>query len=355
MQTDEDTNVVRKDTATNLSSHDTKLTDCDTSNNLQTNVKKISYKYVAPIENYYYKYVMSPLCNKAVEYVPQWVHPNVLTLIGLLCSSLSMLLVVNDLKFFGVFAGLFWLLYDLFDNMDGKHARRTNKSSLLGELLDHICDSYSAVFAFIITNHILRVPFGFQTLWFLTVTAIYYCDHWQACFTKKLTAGNKFFGTNEVNLCLSINIILWGFGVKLPWYLVFMTASAYLIYFSREHLVHRLDYYPFIQYSVLSFVIVTFFEISLFNGSLLHLAPYYSTLVTSVIFVKNDHGISPDNVNFVVMGTFLQLMQLPQLIIALNILYLLMKTDSETFRTIEHFFTQTRDNLVLRLSVSENK
>jgi phosphatidylglycerophosphate synthase len=42
--------------------------------------------------------------------------------------------------FYSVFA---YLAYRMFDELDGKQARQTGNSSVLGMLLDHGCDSYS--------------------------------------------------------------------------------------------------------------------------------------------------------------------------------------------------------------------
>lgn len=51
-----------------------------------------------------------------------------------------------------------------FDAMDGKHARNTNRSSPLGQLMDHGCDSFSNSFQIIMTAQAHRLGHSFETV-----------------------------------------------------------------------------------------------------------------------------------------------------------------------------------------------
>jgi len=98
-----------------------------------------AYVYNAPVNSYFYYNVMSPLCLWLVTYLfPEWATPDLLTLSGFFCASVSSLAVANERW---VLAGLFWQLYCIFDNSDGKQARRLNMSSHGGEFMDHAADS----------------------------------------------------------------------------------------------------------------------------------------------------------------------------------------------------------------------
>lgn len=44
------------------------------------------------------------------------------------------------------YAAFAYFMYRLFDELDGKQARRTKNSSVLGMLLDHGCDSFACIF-----------------------------------------------------------------------------------------------------------------------------------------------------------------------------------------------------------------
>ncbi|CAD8199584.1 unnamed protein product [Paramecium octaurelia] len=109
-----------------------------------------SYRYKGTDQSLLYNYILSPLAELCLRFVPMNVAPNVLTLMGLACIILPHILyffVMGD-NFAGFIPNwLLWLtallhmLYMNFDNLDGKQARRTKNSSPLGMILDHNFDS----------------------------------------------------------------------------------------------------------------------------------------------------------------------------------------------------------------------
>ena len=82
-------------------------------------------------------------------------------------------------------------LYSTFDNVDGKQARRTNSSSPLGELFDHVCDALNCSVGAIVqvaamglgvdTWHSLIIPF-------LSIFA-FYLSTWEEYHTGTLFLG----------------------------------------------------------------------------------------------------------------------------------------------------------------------
>ncbi len=80
------------------------------------------------------------------------VNPDVLTWIALLFAVLSGIFFyfssseLELLNYFLFFAALFVFLNGLFDAIDGKVAKITNKTSLRGDFLDHALDRYADVF-----------------------------------------------------------------------------------------------------------------------------------------------------------------------------------------------------------------
>eukprot|EP00915_Cephaloidophora_sp_WS-2016_P002653 GHVH01003586.1.p1 GENE.GHVH01003586.1~~GHVH01003586.1.p1 ORF type:complete len:416 (-),score=44.31 GHVH01003586.1:104-1351(-) len=99
----------------------------------------LKYSYRPPINSHFYYNVLSPLCQKLVEYVfPDAATPDLLTLTGFACGCASTWLVKNN---YFLLAGVFWQLYCIFDNCDGKQARRLGLSSHGGEFMDHATDS----------------------------------------------------------------------------------------------------------------------------------------------------------------------------------------------------------------------
>ncbi|KFM77851.1 Ethanolaminephosphotransferase 1, partial [Stegodyphus mimosarum] len=122
-----------------------------------------NYKYSAIDTNPLSNYVMHPFWNQVVKLVPTWLAPNVLTFTGFLLTLLNaILLAVYDYNFCASSDSVptslpipqwVWLvcainhfLAHTLDGIDGKHARRTNSSGPLGELMDHGLDSWTALF-----------------------------------------------------------------------------------------------------------------------------------------------------------------------------------------------------------------
>lgn len=91
--------------------------------------------------------IFTPFWNYVASYVPDTVAPNILSLAGLLCilyayniSCLSISPLIYILIAFLTFS------YMTLDAIDGKHARRTNNASPLGEIFDHMCDAIGLTF-----------------------------------------------------------------------------------------------------------------------------------------------------------------------------------------------------------------
>ncbi|KAJ9609463.1 hypothetical protein H2200_005790 [Cladophialophora chaetospira] len=108
-----------------------------------------TYKYQSIDKSWISNHILRHYWNAAVELLPMWLAPNMVTLLGFFCILFNILLVrvyVPDLVgpapswvYYSFAAGL-WL-YSTMDNIDGKQARRTGTSSGLGELFDHGIDS----------------------------------------------------------------------------------------------------------------------------------------------------------------------------------------------------------------------
>ncbi|KAF5940159.1 hypothetical protein HYC85_021326 [Camellia sinensis] len=81
--------------------------------------------------------------------------------------------------------GLLLFLYQTFDAVDGKQARRTSSSSPLGELFDHGCDALACAFASLAFGS--TIMSGGTTFWFWVITAVpFYLATWEHYFTNTL-------------------------------------------------------------------------------------------------------------------------------------------------------------------------
>ncbi|XP_064510084.1 ethanolaminephosphotransferase 1-like isoform X5 [Pseudopipra pipra] len=115
------------------------------------------YKYSAVDTNPLSVYIMQPIWNKIIKIVPLWIAPNLLTFSGFVMILFNYFLISFydwDYTASGSSPGLVptWVwLFSAFttfcayalDSIDGKHARRTQSSTPLGELFDHGLDSWA--------------------------------------------------------------------------------------------------------------------------------------------------------------------------------------------------------------------
>jgi ethanolaminephosphotransferase len=117
------------------------------------NMKRFQYK--STDESCTYNKCMSPCLNKVVNYLPTWLAPNLITLLSLCFNIFAAIISFLDGGFDFSFKlksstcfiiGLFQLIYQLLDNIDGKQARRTGNSTPFGMLMDHGCDIFTNIF-----------------------------------------------------------------------------------------------------------------------------------------------------------------------------------------------------------------
>ncbi|KAM0866484.1 hypothetical protein ACQ4PT_042606 [Festuca glaucescens] len=81
--------------------------------------------------------------------------------------------------------GILLFLYQTFDAVDGKQARRTNSSSPLGELFDHGCDALACAFESLAFGSTAMC--GKATFWFWVISAVpFYFATWEHYFTNTL-------------------------------------------------------------------------------------------------------------------------------------------------------------------------
>ncbi|XP_071734644.1 choline/ethanolaminephosphotransferase 1-like isoform X1 [Rutidosis leptorrhynchoides] len=81
--------------------------------------------------------------------------------------------------------GLLLFLYQTFDAVDGKQARRTSSSSPLGELFDHGCDALACALEALAFGSTAMC--GRNTFWFWVISAVpFYGATWEHYFTNSL-------------------------------------------------------------------------------------------------------------------------------------------------------------------------
>ncbi len=99
------------------------------------NYKKYQYKSV---DNTFFTKLYKPMWCFMLNFIPSFIHPNILTLCGLASVIIGYNLITTS------YGNILWaislFMYMNFDAMDGMQARRLNKSTIIGEYLDHLGD-----------------------------------------------------------------------------------------------------------------------------------------------------------------------------------------------------------------------
>lgn len=109
------------------------------------NLEKWKYKVV---DNSISTEYLTPFWNYAVLFLPIWLAPNVVTLLGLCCTIcvFSLCVVYESSGPLSLVVVFFLFLYQTLDALDGKHARQLRNGSPIGELMDHAADNISTIF-----------------------------------------------------------------------------------------------------------------------------------------------------------------------------------------------------------------
>lgn len=155
-------------------------------------MKPQSYQYLCEDRSVLYPILKKHVWAPALPHLPEWLSPNTMTLVGSLFAwmGLAVLLVLQpeDSTWFLVPAALNFL-YLTLDNMDGMQARRSGRSSPLGEFLDHWLDAFNTglmVFGYAVA---MRTP-----AWFGVMMLALVCTAYFSCFWEQQVTGRLHFG-----------------------------------------------------------------------------------------------------------------------------------------------------------------
>ncbi|XP_055339012.1 cholinephosphotransferase 1-like [Paramacrobiotus metropolitanus] len=191
--------------------------------NSQQLLKLKEHKYSCVNNSFLDKY-LNPWWIWVELKVPVYIHANALTLVGLAVNLITTLVLVYyspDAKisapawtYMLCCTGIF--IYQTLDAIDGKHARRTNTSSPLGELFDHGCDALSTLF--VVVGICITLKLGEEPLWTIffvfSAIAIFYVAHWQTYVTGSLQFG--VFDVTEIQyVCMMLHIVTFFGGTSI--------------------------------------------------------------------------------------------------------------------------------------------
>ncbi|CAK4675910.1 hypothetical protein LEN26_020434 [Aphanomyces euteiches] len=131
-----------------------------------------TYSYKGTDNSFIYRFVLTPMNNYLMQFIPLWLAPNMITLMGLIAVIISHILVASYCPDFEgqapswvyVFAAVALFVYQTLDNLDGKQARRTGTSSPLGLLFDHGCDAINCTIGSMTMAGVAQLGTGWKTI-----------------------------------------------------------------------------------------------------------------------------------------------------------------------------------------------
>lgn len=183
-----------------------------------------AYKYQSVDKSYLSYYILNPYWTWCAKFMPSWLAPNVITLIGILAIYINVICIqiyIPDLVgpgpawlYYSCAAGLFF--YQTMDNIDGKQARATGSSSPLGELFDHGVDSLNCCLSGLILSACMGMGSTRETALcaFISCVAMY-ASTWETYHTHTLYLGYLNGPTEGIVLVVSMMAAsgIWGTGI----------------------------------------------------------------------------------------------------------------------------------------------
>lgn len=182
-----------------------------------------AYKYAGVDNSLVAKHVMQPIWTRLVNFLPLWMAPNLVTLIGFVFIILSYLvtsyyhpaILGGGPRWVYLLNAVCMFIYQTMDALDGKQARRTLSSSPLGELFDHGCDAVTTVLGAITLGSTTECDPTLLLLTMVLMMTAFYCAQWEEYYTGTLTLG--YIGVTEAQISAIIIYLLTAyFGV--PWW-----------------------------------------------------------------------------------------------------------------------------------------
>ncbi|KAA1076259.1 hypothetical protein PGT21_036406 [Puccinia graminis f. sp. tritici] len=191
-------------------------------------------QHLSRLKNYQYrsvdhspttKYILRHWWEFVAGWMPPWLAPNMITLIGLMfivVNVITVIIYIPDLKadapswvYFSFAFGLFF--YQTMDNVDGKQARKTGTSSPLGELFDHGIDSLNCVLGGLVQCAAVGTGHSLYAVFILIVACWpMYLSTWEEYHTGILYLGFVNGPTEGLLIAMAV-LLCTGFGGVQIW------------------------------------------------------------------------------------------------------------------------------------------
>ena len=260
---------------------------------------------------------MNPFWIKCASFLPYAFTPNMVTVTGLICQFLSIFIIAfYDLTFSEylspyvyVFCAFMLFMAQTLDAIDGKHARNTKRSSSLGQLMDHGCDSMDNFLFCIVLSQAFLFGNSIHTLWVqLLIQIPFYAYTLEENITGTLRTQINNMGVTEYQF-LSMGLLLLSaifgekvifleiFGIKLRIFILYcVVASAightiYLIWLDIKELNADIKRFTPL-FTMIAFIIAELFssKLNLYQNKpllVILLNGLYFSLFTCKLIISN--------------------------------------------------------------------
>jgi cytidyltransferase-like protein len=151
---------------------------------------------------------LTPFWNNCLQYIPEKIAPNVITLAGFMCIIYALYLVENYNHWLLNLPICFLIFcYSTLDALDGKQARRIKNSSPMGELFDHATDVVVSILIGRISMIIFSIDESYHDFYYLAGGTMFAFSHFQAMLNGAVTF-HRFDGPNELMFALCMGFLL---------------------------------------------------------------------------------------------------------------------------------------------------
>jgi ethanolaminephosphotransferase len=125
-------------------------------------------------------------------------------------------------------------MYQTLDAIDGKHARNTNRSSPVGQLMDHGCDAFSNSFMIIMIVQSHRLGGTYHTIIVQCLVQLtFYVIQWQEYYTGYLLTHIHNMGVTEfqfIGMFMIMIPVFFGNFSEIRLFNDFISISEVLVY-----------------------------------------------------------------------------------------------------------------------------
>ena len=158
--------------------------------------------------------IINPYWEACTKLLPFWMAPNLVTFIGFLfiisgfiITGFFDLTLKKELPpWIMILNGINVFIYQTFDNMDGKQARRNKSSSVLGQLFDHGVDSFLIPLLVAITIQASAMGSSIQGLIiYILGTYYFFVAGWEEYNIKKFPNCSGNVGSTECMLLMQLH------------------------------------------------------------------------------------------------------------------------------------------------------